>query len=181
KASSTAPPCTGSGRYVSCRLGSQMSQAHAHHSPKPILVDRAAPFVGPVNVVLPPHTYGQHEIVAHLAHRWRSRPKIVALLEKLHDAVEVKERHLALTAVEYGHLGGFGGANDAFIRVGTELGAEAVAGALASAGLGPSDLDAMFFTTVTGVAAPTIDARIVNRLGLRRDIRRTPMFGLGCV
>src|SRR5215467_2301932 len=104
------------------QFGSQMSQAHAHHSPKPIHVDRAAPFVGPVRVVFPPHTYGQPEIVAHLAHRWRSRPKIVALLEKLHDSVKVKERHLALTPEGYEHLGGFGDANDAFIRVGTELG-----------------------------------------------------------
>ena len=37
------------------------------------------------------------------------------------------------------------------------------------------------FVTTTGIATPSIDARLVNRLGFRRDIRRTPLFGLGCV
>ena len=39
----------------------------------------------------------------------------------------------------------------------------------------------LFFVTVTGVATPSIDARLVNRLALRSDVKRTPMFGLGCV
>src|SRR6202030_2495949 len=37
------------------------------------------------------------------------------------------------------------------------------------------------FTTVTGIASPSIDAKLVNRLAMRDDIRRTPIFGLGCV
>ena len=39
----------------------------------------------------------------------------------------------------------------------------------------------LFFVTVTGIATPSIDARLVNRLGLRSDVKRTPIFGLGCV
>ena len=39
----------------------------------------------------------------------------------------------------------------------------------------------MFFVTVTGLATPSIDARLVNRMGLRTDVKRTPIFGLGCV
>ena len=45
----------------------------------------------------------------------------------------------------------------------------------------PSDVDIIISTTVTGVAAPSIEARIANRLGLRPDVKRVPMFGLGCV
>jgi alkylresorcinol/alkylpyrone synthase len=50
-----------------------------------------------------------------------------------------------------------------------------------NAGLQPEDLGALLFTTVTGVASPSIDALLINRMGLPANIRRTPIFGLGCV
>jgi alkylresorcinol/alkylpyrone synthase len=49
------------------------------------------------------------------------------------------------------------------------------------AGLEPADIDYLLFTSVTGIAAPSIDARLVPVLGLRTDIKRMPSFGLGCV
>ena len=93
----------------------------------------------------------------------------------------MQRRHLALPMEEYAALAGFGAANDVFIDVGTRLGAEAVGSALAAVGLDPSDVDVLMSTTVTGVAAPTLDARLVPVLGLRPDVRRVPLFGLGCV
>lgn len=99
----------------------------------------------------------------------------------MHRAVQVQARHLALPIEEYPTLADFGAANDAFIRVGTDLAAQAITAALDQAGLEARDIDAIFFTTVTGLATPTIDARLVNRLGLRRDVKRSPFFGLGCV
>lgn len=116
-----------------------------------------------------------------LKRRWKDRPKVTQLVERLHASVQVEQRCLALPIDEYEQLSDFGRANDAFIRVGTELAGRAVRGAAARAGIGVDDIDAIFFTTVTGIAAPTIDARLVNAIGLRRDIHRTPMFGLGCL
>ncbi len=53
--------------------------------------------------------------------------------------------------------------------------------ALDATGLAATEIDAVFFVSVTGIATPSIDARLVNRLGLRPDVKRTPIFGLGCV
>jgi alkylresorcinol/alkylpyrone synthase len=102
-------------------------------------------------------------------------------VEYFFDAIDIDQRYLALEPAEYAKINDFGAANDHYIRVATELGADAVDRALTEAGLERDEVDAIFFTTVTGVASPSIDAKIVNRLGLPRRIVRTPMFGLGCV
>ncbi len=53
--------------------------------------------------------------------------------------------------------------------------------ALDKAGLEPAAIDHLFFVTVTGISTPSIDTRIINRLGMRASVKRTPIFGLGCV
>src|SRR5262245_40616044 len=81
----------------------------------------------------------------------------------------------------YPGLASFSEANDAWIRVGTDVGAAAIEDALRQAGLGVRDVDALWCTSITGLAAPSLDARLINRLGFRADIKRVPIFGLGCV
>jgi alkylresorcinol/alkylpyrone synthase len=76
---------------------------------------------------------------------------------------------------------GFGEANDIWIRAAQELGEKAICKAVRAAHIAPSSLEAIFFVSVTGVASPSIDARLVNRMSLSPRIKRTPIFGLGCV
>jgi alkylresorcinol/alkylpyrone synthase len=148
------------------------------HAPAP--EDPRAPRIAAVATAFPPHRYSQSELTAALRAHWGERPGLQRL-EMLHGNCGVGHRHLALPVEEYPALRGFGDANDAFIRVGTDLAERALQAALDEAGLAPRDVDAVFFTTVTGVAAPTIDARLMNRVRLRPDVKRTPLFGLGCV
>lgn len=103
-----------------------------------------------------------------------------ALAHRLHTGSGVRTRHLALPLDEYAGLTGFADANVHFAREGTVLAERACTEALAAAGVGPRDVDLLFFTSVTGVGAPSIDAGLVGRLGLRPDVRRIPSFGLGC-
>ncbi len=67
-----------------------------------------------------------------------------------------------------------------YVQEATRLSAEAVGKALAQAGLAPTDIDYIIYVNTTGLATPSIDARLINVLGLRPDIRRTPIWGLGC-
>lgn len=136
--------------------------------------------ISAVHTAAPPHYYDQEALLAAFQAAWATEHHNPRRVEQLHRAVKVGGRHLALPMESYPGLT-FGQANDAFVRVGTDIGAEAVSGAVAAAGLELRDVDAIFTTTVTGVATPSIDARLVNRLRLRTDIRRVPMFGLGCV
>src|SRR5215208_1004332 len=104
-----------------------------------------------VHGVVPPNRYSQEEITDVFV----EAPGFAGfeqIVRGLHASAKVNGRHLILPIDQYQSLGDFGETNDLFIT-----------------------------TTVTGVAVPSLDARIAGRLGLRPDVRRVPIFGLGCV
>lgn len=137
--------------------------------------------IGAVAPVLPPHVYPQPEITDAFAELVLPAGSDRRVLDRLHSAAGVRTRHLCLPLEAYPELTGFGAANDVFIEVAVDLGERAIREALDQLGLSPSDVDLVVSTSVTGIAAPSIDARLVPRLGLRDDVRRIPIFGLGCV
>jgi alkylresorcinol/alkylpyrone synthase len=137
--------------------------------------------IAAVGRALPPHYYDQETLLAALQRRWADRFFNPERLERLHRNVLVGGRHLALPLEEYEELTTWGKANDAWIRVAQEVGAQAVQDGLDRAGLTPEEIDALIFVTVTGVATPSIDARLMNRLHLSPRVKRMPIFGLGCV
>ena len=137
--------------------------------------------VASVGAAFPPNYYDQDTLLAAFRSHWATRHFNLDRLEALHRNVLVGGRHLALPMAEYERLTGFGDANQAWLRVAQEVGETAIRRALDAAGLAPTEVDALFSVTVTGVATPSIDARLVNRLGMRSDVKRVPIFGLGCV
>jgi alkylresorcinol/alkylpyrone synthase len=102
-----------------------------------------------------------------------------ALLARLHANAGVDTRHTVLPLADYGALGA--AANDRYIEAATALGERALGAALAASGIAPDELDLLIVTSVTGVAVPSLDALLMPRLGLRSDVKRLPVFGLGCV
>ena len=142
---------------------------------------RDTPRIAAAASAFPRHYYHQEEIAAALKRHWSSKLASVRGLDRLLSRVGVEGRHLALPIDAYDDLTTWGKSNDAWIEAAEDLAEQSICRALTRAGMSERDLDAIFFVSVTGVASPSIDARLMNRMNLRRDIKRNPIFGLGCV
>jgi alkylresorcinol/alkylpyrone synthase len=129
----------------------------------------------------PKHYYSQKFLLEQLQEYWGAQLKNPLLLARLHRNVAVEGRHLAMPPEKYYEITNWGQANDVWIQVAQELGEQALCRALHHAGLDSSALGALFFTSVTGISSPSIDALLINRMGLPPNIKRVPIFGLGCV
>jgi len=75
---------------------------------------------------------------------------------------------------------GWSDRNAVYIAAASDLLERAARECLEDAGIGPAEVDAVVAVSSTGVATPSLDAILINRLGLRPDVRRLPIFGLGC-
>lgn len=139
------------------------------------------PRIQSVACELPDHRATQDQLVAALRAMWERDGHDVERLEAFHRSAKVEARHLAMPLEAYLTASSFTERNEAWICTALDLGERAIRNALRQAGVEPEEVDHLFFVTVTGLATPSIDARLVNRLGLRSDVRRTPIFGLGCV
>ena len=134
-----------------------------------------------VGSAFPKNYYRQEVIREALKSRWTGKLEKPQLLDRLHASVGVEGRHLALPIPAYEELTTWGRANNAWIEVAQELGKQSLCHALNDAGMATNDLGAIFFVSVTGIASPSIEGRLINRMGLPPTIKRIPIFGLGCV
>lgn len=133
--------------------------------------------VAAVRTVLPEHHYDQHQITEAVVSATRADRRVV---ERFHAAARVGGRYLSLPIDKYANLDGFTTANDAYIEAASSLGERAVRDALEASGVDASQVDQLVFCSSTGVATPSPDAALAQRLGLRDDVKRVPIFGLGC-
>ncbi|MDO8431556.1 MAG: 3-oxoacyl-[acyl-carrier-protein] synthase III C-terminal domain-containing protein [Candidatus Binatus sp.] len=140
-----------------------------------------APRLIGAGTALPPNYVDQEHLTARLRELWQARYSDLRRFDQIQGALGITGRHLALPIEAYIPLDTFAKTNRAWMRVAPEVGTAAARAALNRAGLEPRDVDHLFFVTVTGIATPSIDTRVISALGMRKDVKRTPIFGLGCV
>jgi alkylresorcinol/alkylpyrone synthase len=137
--------------------------------------------ISAVRGVLPPHRYPQAQLTDLFGRLCLPDRTARAVANRIHTSTGVATRHLALPIEQYDELDGFTAANDAYLSAAVDLGCQAALGALKSAGLSATDVDLVLSTTVTGIAVPSLDARIAGRINMRPDVKRVPVVGLGCL
>ena len=137
--------------------------------------------IASVGTAFPPHRYAQDVIADALTERWAGKLEEPRLIKRFFANCGVDTRYLVYPLEVYPTLHGFGQTNNAWIEHAVTLGEQAISNALTPLGLTAADVSAIFFASVTGIASPTIDARLMNRLPFPANTKRTPIFGLGCV
>jgi len=129
----------------------------------------------------PQYYYTQREVVDALRSYWDKGEECAHILERLHFRTGVDGRYYCRPLIEYQNLDTWGKMNDVWIEVAEQLGERAIDCVLKTAGVGRDQIGALFFVSVTGVSSPSIDARLVNKMKLNPNLKRNPIFGLGCV
>lgn len=92
----------------------------------------------------------------------------------------IETRYSCVPIEWYREPRGWAEKNRLYIENAVQLAADAAEASLARAGLGVQDIDTIVTVSTSGIATPSLDALLVERLGMRRDVERLPIFGLGC-
>lgn len=143
-------------------------------------MDDFARIVG-VSSHFPEECVEQPRITDLINRKWQNSDVQTALIEKFHRSSRVNARHMAMAFDAYQAKTTFAERNDAYIRVGLDISEKAVTHLLSNAKVEANDIAQIIFTTVTGLAVPSMDARLMNRLPFSPNTKRVPLFGLGCV
>lgn len=141
----------------------------------------AAPVLAALATALPPHRVDQANVKAFIAELFSGtlgaeKPRLLEVF----DHTGIDSRQVCMPLDWYGRPHTFAETNALYVEHGVTLAREAAQRAIAGAGLTPRDIDHILFVSSTGIATPSLDARLANLMGLRSDVRRTPIWGLGC-
>lgn len=138
------------------------------------------PAIVALETALPPFKVSQDEI-AHFAHsHFGKHIHEIDRFIPIFANSGIDFRYLSVSTEWLGKTHTLAEKNRLYIQSATGLCAQAARSAMERAGLGAHDIDYIVYVNTTGIATPSIDARLINVLGLRTNIRRTPIWGLGC-
>lgn len=131
-------------------------------------------------IAVPPHRISQSQAKEIGRDLFSGRKALYDRLSGVFDNAGIEGRNLVAPLDWYAGDHGWQSRNDLYLSASERLFEDAALGALAKAGLDPKDIDGVVFVSTSGIATPSLEARVGPRLGFRGDIRRVPVFGLGC-
>jgi alkylresorcinol/alkylpyrone synthase len=140
---------------------------------------RAATLLKPF-IVVPPHVLTQQQVKETIGPVFELDARRLNVMLRVIENSRVDKRHLAFPLEHVIAPRPLWQVNREYQEKAIELGREAARGALDSAGLAPEEIDLLITVSCTGIMIPSIDAFLINELGMRRDTRRLPVTELGC-
>jgi alkylresorcinol/alkylpyrone synthase len=129
---------------------------------------------------LPPHVVEQSEAKQVAREAFGGKKGLFDRLSGVFDNAGIARRHIVAPLDWYMHGHGWHDRNGVYLEAAEDLFVEAATAAIEKGGLMPEQIDGVVTVSTTGIATPSLDARAMQRVGFRSDIRRVPVFGLGC-
>jgi alkylresorcinol/alkylpyrone synthase len=111
---------------------------------------------------------------------WGGRKALFDRLSGVFDNAGIARRHVVAPQAWYSAPHGWSDRNAVYLEAAERLFFDAASAAIDKAGLKPDEIDGVVTVSTTGIATPSLDARCSARIGFRDDVRRVPVFGLGC-
>jgi len=129
---------------------------------------------------LPPHIVEQGVAKAKAREMFGGRKQLFDRLATVFDNAAIAQRHTVAPIEWYEGHHGWKERNRLYLDASDALFREVAIAAIDQAGLKPSDIDGVVAVSTTGIATPSLDARNGPIIGLRDNVRRVPIFGMGC-
>lgn len=129
---------------------------------------------------VPPHVVHQTDARAGVARLFASAIGADHRLLDVFEHAQIEKRHTCVPLEWFESDHDFAEKNTLYVENAVRLACEVTRRVLDLARLEPGDVDHVLFVSSTGIATPSVDARLANLLGFRSDVRRTPIWGLGC-
>src|SRR3954471_21276351 len=104
------------------------------------------------------------------------KPALFERLSSVFDNAAITKRHIVAPLEWYAQPHGWAERNAVYLAACEQMFEEAARAAIDQAGLTPGDIDGVITVSTTGIATPSLEARVGPRLGLREDVRRVPVF-----
>jgi alkylresorcinol/alkylpyrone synthase len=138
------------------------------------------PRLASVGTSVPAHQVSQDQARSFAQRFFGRRFSDIEKRLELFEHTQIEKRHICVPVEWFDEPRSFVEKNATYIHEAQRLGEDAIHACLDGTGFTPQDIDYLVFVSTTGLATPSIDARLIGRMGMRPDTRRTPIWGLGC-